>query len=219
MDLERITMAILMITVGHFSKDCPTAGAMTCRNCGEEGHVSKECEKPRNPATVTCRNCDEVGHFSRDCPKPRDYSKVKCSNCDQSAYDLATLKTSLTVKQWATRRFVARSRQRRRKVANLGPLPTQTTLELPVEMTLAPLLLLQEVRPVGRLEVMREATRGELLRLLNLLSLWLPLVRLVVMLGRFLPNFTHPSSGFEFQQTQAGREKVARCGCSRKKTR
>ena len=21
--------------------------------------MSKECEKPRNPATVTCRNCDE----------------------------------------------------------------------------------------------------------------------------------------------------------------
>lgn len=46
--------------------------------------MSKECDKPRNPANVTCRNCEEMGHFSKDCPKPRDYSKVKCSNCDQS---------------------------------------------------------------------------------------------------------------------------------------
>ncbi len=46
--------------------------------------MSKECDKPRNPATVTCRNCDQMGHFSKECPLPRDYSKVKCSNCDES---------------------------------------------------------------------------------------------------------------------------------------
>ena len=46
--------------------------------------MSKECDKPRNPANVTCRNCEEMGHFSKDCTKKKDYSKVKCSNCDQS---------------------------------------------------------------------------------------------------------------------------------------
>jgi hypothetical protein len=63
--------------------------------------MAKECDQPRNPATMTCRNCDQrklstdfvnknaanvlsVGHMSKECPKPRDYSKVKCSNCDQS---------------------------------------------------------------------------------------------------------------------------------------
>lgn len=25
----------------------------------EEGHISKECDKPRNLDTVTCRNCEE----------------------------------------------------------------------------------------------------------------------------------------------------------------
>lgn len=70
--------------MGHFSKDCPTGGGNACRNCGEEGHQSKECDKPRNPATVTCRNCEEMGHFSKECPKPRDYSKVKCQNCGES---------------------------------------------------------------------------------------------------------------------------------------
>ena len=87
--------------MGHFSKDCPTGGGNACRNCGEEGHMSKECDKPRNPATVTCRNCEELGHFSKDCPKPRDYSKVKCSNCGESmlfklvlSYPLSTVLTT-----------------------------------------------------------------------------------------------------------------------------
>ena len=48
--------------------------------------MSKECEKPKNPANSTCRNCDEVGHFSKDCPKPRDWSKVKCNTCGESKY-------------------------------------------------------------------------------------------------------------------------------------
>jgi len=72
------------MTVGHFSKDCPTGGSKGCRNCGEEGHMAKECEKPRNMDTVTCRNCEKTGHFSKECPLPRDYSKVKCSNCNES---------------------------------------------------------------------------------------------------------------------------------------
>ena len=47
--------------VGHFAKDCPNSEPQSrgCRNCGEEGHIAKDCDKPRNPETVTCRNCDE----------------------------------------------------------------------------------------------------------------------------------------------------------------
>ena len=56
---------------------------MKCRNCEQEGHMSRECPEPRNPATVTCRNCEKVGHFSKDCDQPRDYSKVQCRNCGE----------------------------------------------------------------------------------------------------------------------------------------
>lgn len=57
---------------GHFAKDCPDGGSRACRNCGQEGHISKDCDQPKNMDNVTCRNCEETGHFSRDCPKPTD---------------------------------------------------------------------------------------------------------------------------------------------------
>lgn len=60
------------VAVGHFSKDCPKAGPKGCRNCGQEGHMAKDCTEPRNMANVQCRNCDEMGHESKGCPKPRD---------------------------------------------------------------------------------------------------------------------------------------------------
>lgn len=57
---------------GHFAKDCPDGGSRACRNCGQEGHISKDCDQPKNMDSVVCRNCDETGHFSKECPKPRD---------------------------------------------------------------------------------------------------------------------------------------------------
>ncbi|KAL8752473.1 MAG: hypothetical protein Q9184_005722 [Pyrenodesmia sp. 2 TL-2023] len=52
----------------------------------EEGHMAKECEKPKNPANSTCRNCDQVGHFSKDCPEPKNWSKVKCNTCGEMGH-------------------------------------------------------------------------------------------------------------------------------------
>ncbi|KAL5332417.1 hypothetical protein BJX70DRAFT_134206 [Aspergillus crustosus] len=75
--------------MGHFAKDCPQAGApRTCRNCGSEDHIAKECDKPRDLSTVTCRNCDEIGHFSRDCTKKKDWSRVQCSNCQEMGHTI-----------------------------------------------------------------------------------------------------------------------------------
>ena len=99
------------MVVGHFSKDCPSGGGNACRNCGQEGHKSKECTEPRNPATIQCRNCDEMGHVSKDCPKPRDYSRVKCSNCEQSRLSRclhSSYAVVLTGLQWVTPKRDAR---------------------------------------------------------------------------------------------------------------
>lgn len=48
--------------------------------------MAKECDQPRNPATIKCRNCDEMGHASRDCTAPKDWSRVKCSNCEEMGH-------------------------------------------------------------------------------------------------------------------------------------
>ena len=40
-----------------------------CFNCGERGHFSKDCSKPKRD--YDCYNCGESGHVSGDCPKPR----------------------------------------------------------------------------------------------------------------------------------------------------
>lgn len=34
--------------------------------------MAKECDKPRNMELVTCRNCDQPGHFSKDCTEPKN---------------------------------------------------------------------------------------------------------------------------------------------------
>lgn len=78
-----------------FFEQCPNVEARpprTCRNCGSEDHIAKECDQPRNPDMVTCRNCEKLGHFSRDCPEPKDWSKVKCSNCGEMGH---TIKVSI----------------------------------------------------------------------------------------------------------------------------
>jgi hypothetical protein len=43
---------------------------MKCRNCDGLGHMSKECDKPKDWSRVKCTNCDQMGHGARRCPEP-----------------------------------------------------------------------------------------------------------------------------------------------------
>ena len=91
--------------------DCPNKEKRTCRNCGDEDHISKDCTQPRK---VTCNICSEEGHMARvsrpliwsvpttnalssqDCTRkaefPRqkvDWAKVVCSNCHKNGHGRA----------------------------------------------------------------------------------------------------------------------------------
>jgi Zinc knuckle len=55
-------------------------------NSSEEGHNSKECDKPLTEeflSTIICRRCGESGHLGADCPeKP----KFVCNNCGREGH-------------------------------------------------------------------------------------------------------------------------------------
>lgn len=64
------------------SRDCPSADSSGggfsggdsdrpkrgCFNCGEDGHMSRDCPNPQQERKKGCFKCGQEGHMSRDCP-------------------------------------------------------------------------------------------------------------------------------------------------------
>jgi hypothetical protein len=64
----------------------PTSPGIVCFNCGEKGHLKKDCTSPRKEMKhrVRCYNCGKVGHMAFECPEP-DKPKA-CYNCGDETH-------------------------------------------------------------------------------------------------------------------------------------
>ena len=71
---------------GHLSRDCTSERKVqSCYFCGLTGHISRMC--PTAPAPNACFHCGQTGHISRNCPSGSAGQCFKCGGQGHLAKD------------------------------------------------------------------------------------------------------------------------------------
>lgn len=65
---------------GHMSRNCPRRRKLQCFGCGKEGHMIRDCQTRTSGSETRCSGCKEVGHHRGECPS------ISCSGCKRRGH-------------------------------------------------------------------------------------------------------------------------------------
>lgn len=63
--ISALSLCLVIVHFHYFT----FSGQRRCYNCGNNGHISRDCTETGSADSKRCYNCQGSGHISRDCPQ------------------------------------------------------------------------------------------------------------------------------------------------------